>query len=52
MNYSVFEAFRIGIGPSSSHSLDAVIETMRLTGRDMQSKYKETSLGGLAVVYC
>jgi len=27
-----------------------VIETMRLTGRDMQSKYKETSLGGLAVV--
>jgi hypothetical protein len=30
-------------------SLDAVIETMRQTGRDMQSKYKETSLGGLAV---
>ena len=29
-------------------SLDAVIETMRQTGRDMQSKYKETSLGGLA----
>jgi len=29
-----------------------VIETMRLTGRDMQSKSKETSLGGLAVVYC
>jgi L-serine deaminase len=25
---------------------------MRLTGRDMQSKYKETALGGLAVVYC
>ena len=23
MNYSVFEVFRIGIGPSSSHSLDA-----------------------------
>ena len=22
------------------------------TGHDMQSKYKETSLGGLAVVYC
>lgn len=35
-------------------SLDAVIETMRQTGHDMQSKYKETSLGGLAatVVYC
>ncbi|WP_297490409.1 L-serine ammonia-lyase [Acidocella sp.] len=29
-------------------SLDAVIETMRQTGIDMQSKYKETSLGGLA----
>ena len=31
-------------------SLDAVIETMRQTGRDMRSQYKETSLGGLAVV--
>ncbi len=30
-------------------SLDRVIETMRQTGIDMQSKYKETSLGGLAV---
>lgn len=30
-------------------SLDAVIETMRQTGDDMRSKYKETSLGGLAV---
>ena len=30
-------------------SLDSVIATMRETGRDMQSKYKETSLGGLAV---
>ena len=30
-------------------SLDRVIETMRQTGHDMQSKYKETSLGGLAV---
>jgi len=30
-------------------SLDAVVETMRQTGEDMQSKYKETSLGGLAV---
>ena len=29
--------------------LDKVIATMRETGRDMQSKYKETSLGGLAV---
>lgn len=30
-------------------SLDAVIETMRQTGLDMSSKYKETSQGGLAV---
>jgi L-serine dehydratase len=30
-------------------SLDQVIETMRLTGADMQSKYKETSQGGLAL---
>lgn len=30
-------------------SLDDVVKTMRDTGRDMQSKYKETSLGGLAV---
>ncbi len=30
-------------------SLDACIETMRQTGRDMGEKYKATSLGGLAV---
>jgi len=29
--------------------LDACIETMRQTGADMSDKYKETSLGGLAV---
>jgi L-serine dehydratase len=29
--------------------LDAAIETMRQTGRDMDQRYKETSLGGLAV---
>lgn len=29
--------------------LDAAIETMRQTGHDMNEKYKETSLGGLAV---
>jgi L-serine dehydratase len=32
-------------------SLDKVIATMRQTGADMQAKYKETSLGGLAVNY-
>lgn len=30
-------------------SLDVAIETMRQTGVDMHSKYKETSVGGLAV---
>ncbi|MCU9847667.1 L-serine ammonia-lyase [Defluviimonas sp. WL0024] len=29
--------------------LDSAIETMRQTGHDMHEKYKETSLGGLAV---
>lgn len=38
-------------GETSQHivSLDQVIRTMRDTGADMQSKYKETSQGGLAV---
>jgi len=47
-------AARLALMSDGSHvvSLDAVIETMRLTGRDMQSKYKETALGGLALVYC
>ncbi len=30
-------------------ALDAAIETMRQTGADMNEKYKETALGGLAV---
>ena len=30
-------------------SLDSCIETMRQTGKDMNMKYKETALGGLAV---
>lgn len=37
-------------GDGSHHvSLDQAVETMRRTGADMQTKYKETSLGGLAV---
>jgi L-serine dehydratase len=39
---------RIGDG-SHKVSLDKAIKTMRDTGRDMKSKYKETSRGGLAV---
>ncbi|MEM1179972.1 MAG: L-serine ammonia-lyase, iron-sulfur-dependent, subunit alpha, partial [Acidobacteriota bacterium] len=30
-------------------TLDKVIRTMRQTGRDMMTKYKETSRGGLAI---
>jgi L-serine dehydratase len=30
-------------------SLDQVIDVVRETGRDMSKKYKETSLGGLAL---
>ena len=30
-------------------SLDRVIRTMRETGADMKTKYKETSRGGLAI---
>ncbi len=36
-------------GAETLVSLDQVIETMRQTGLDMSSKYKETSQGGLAV---
>lgn len=38
------------IGDGEHHiSLDKVIKTMKQTGMDMQSIYKETSMGGLAV---
>jgi L-serine dehydratase len=44
-------AARIALRGDGRHfvSLDAVIRTMRETGADMRSKYKETALGGLAV---
>ncbi|OKH88715.1 L-serine ammonia-lyase [Thalassospira sp. TSL5-1] len=44
-------ASRLALRGDGQHtvSLDRVIETMRQTGADMQSKYKETSQGGLAV---
>ncbi len=45
------EAARLSLLGDGTHrvSLDQVIETMRKTGADMGEKYKETSLGGLAV---
>ncbi|HWP94369.1 MAG TPA: L-serine ammonia-lyase [Gammaproteobacteria bacterium] len=44
-------AARMAMRSDGQHkvSLDQVIRTMRQTGQDMKSIYKETSLGGLAV---
>jgi L-serine dehydratase len=44
-------AVRIALMGSGEHlvSLDTVIRTMRQTGADMKTKYKETARGGLAV---
>ena len=45
------QASRIALNEQEAHkvSLDQVIRTMYLTGLDMQSRYKETSLAGLAL---
>ncbi|WP_100657396.1 L-serine ammonia-lyase [Alteromonas flava] len=44
-------ASRLAVRGSGEHkvSLDKVIKTMRDTGNDMKTKYKETARGGLAV---
>ena len=52
MAVSVFDLFKIGIGPSSSHTagpMRAARGAWLETGADMMSKYKETARGGLAV---
>jgi L-serine dehydratase len=45
------QASRLALSEHEAHkvSLDQVIRTMYLTGLDMQSRYKETSLAGLAL---
>ena len=45
------QASRLALNEQEEHkvSLDQVIRTMYLTGLDMQSRYKETSLAGLAL---
>ena len=45
------QASRLALNEQEAHkvSLDQVIRTMYLTGLDMQSRYKETSLAGLAL---
>jgi L-serine dehydratase len=44
-------AARLAMQDTTGHrvSLDQVIRTMYQTGLDMQTRYKETSLGGLAL---
>lgn len=44
-------ASRLALSGTGTHvvSLDTVMQTMFETGKDMQSKYRETSTGGLAV---
>ncbi|MEY3393909.1 MAG: hypothetical protein RL346_145 [Verrucomicrobiota bacterium] len=44
-------ASRLALNSKGTHhvSLDKVILTMKMTGQDMKTKYKETSRGGLAV---
>ena len=44
-------AARMALRGDGTHhvSLDKVIKTMRETGADMMTKYKETARGGLAV---
>ena len=48
---TAINAARMALLGDGSHivSLDSAIRTMKETGRDMMSKYKETSKGGLAV---
>jgi L-serine dehydratase len=48
---TAINAARIALRGDGRHfvSLDKAIATMRVTGRDMLDKYKETSRGGLAV---
>jgi L-serine dehydratase len=45
------QACRMAMNETEGHkvTLDQVIDTMYRTGMDMQSRYKETSLGGLAL---
>ena len=48
---TAINAVRMAMLGDGSHmvSLDKAIKTMKETGHDMMSKYRETSKGGLAV---
>ena len=51
VSHKAVKSARLALRGTGQHvvSLDSVIKTMFDTGRDMHNKYKETSLGGLAV---
>ena len=51
VSVKAINAVRMAMRGDGQHfvSLDKVIRTMRQTGADMKSKYKETARGGLAV---
>jgi hypothetical protein len=45
----VSTAEKVGPGPSSSHTIGPIRITVDVQAQEMNSKYKETSEGGLAV---
>ncbi len=47
--YNAFLLATVGVPSDQKISLDAVIKVMKATGRDMSTKYKETSEAGLAL---
>jgi hypothetical protein len=56
--YSVLDFFKIGIGPSSSHTIGPItasrkfvsfLKHKKVFGEDMKSIYKETRFGGLPI---
>jgi L-serine dehydratase len=49
--YNSYILATVGESLRQKISFDQVVEAMRLTGKEMSSKYKETAQGGLAVCY-
>ena len=48
-SYNAFLLATSGAASVQKISLDAVVKVMKATGRDMSTKYKETSEAGLAL---
>ena len=49
--YNAYILATVGDPLRQKVSFDQVVEAMRITGKEMSSKYKETAKGGLAVCY-